>query len=62
MIYNKNKSIIINIDLWKNVCKKGEENECLILYIVDWAHISFQLNDNIRLTFNNYNRDNNILD
>lgn len=41
MIYNKNKSIIIKTDLWKNVCKKGEENECPILYIVDLAHISF---------------------
>ena len=45
MIYNDNKYIIINSDLWKIICENGQENETPIKYKINSRNIILKLNN-----------------
>ena len=51
MLFNDNKYILINNDLWKILCEKGKENEPPIMYEIHNTHITFNL-DGLELEFN----------
>ena len=55
LIYNDNKYIIINKELWKIVCKKGEENNLPINIEINSSYITLILNDRKKLVFSNFN-------
>ena len=58
MLLNKNEFILINKDLWKELCKKGEENDPPIIYSIDNESISIKFEKDKILKFKNYNKDN----
>ena len=62
MIYNGNKYIIINKDLWKILCNKGEENKLLIKFEFNSNYITLKLIDGKKLVFSNYSSSKNIIE
>ena len=62
MIYNDNKYIIINNDLWKILCNKGEENNLLIKFEINSNNITLKLIDGKKLVFSNYSSSKNIIE
>ena len=61
MINNDNKYILINSDLWKILCDKGEESTFIITYEIKSNNIIFQLDDKKLLIFKN-EQNKNIID
>jgi len=53
MLFNKNKYILINRDLWKLLCKEGKENTEPIIYEINYNNIKFKLDDFKELKFSN---------
>ena len=53
MIYNENKYIIINNELWEKVCNKGEENKLTINYEINSYNIYLRLINGKKLVFTN---------
>ena len=58
MIYNDNKYIIINSDLWKIICENGQENEPPIKYEINSSNIIIKFNNDRKLVFSYYNNKN----
>ena len=50
MIYNGNKFIFINTNLWKLICDNNKKYDSPIIYKVNSYDITFSL-DNIKLSF-----------
>ena len=61
MIFNENKYIIINADLWKLLCIKGKEEIKPIKYSINYSQIKFKLNDQKELFFSNYKNNKNLM-
>ena len=62
MIFNENKYIIINEDLWKVLCEKGRENEEPINYEFGINKLIIKLDNKKNLDFSYYpNKDNIII-
>ena len=62
MIYNDNKYILINKDLWNIICEKGKEKDSPIVYNIQSGKIIFQLKDNKKISFNLNKNNKNIID
>ena len=61
MIFNGNKYIMINRNLWKLLCKENEEDKEPIIYEINYSKIKFKLNDGNELIFSKYENENNII-
>ena len=63
MLFNGNKYILINEDLWKLLCKEGKENTPPIIYEINYSKIKFKLSeDQTILIFSNYLNNNNLIE
>ena len=62
MIYNDNKYIIINKELWNIICEKGKEKDSSIEYYIKFGKIILELEDKKKLTFNQNKKLKNIID
>ena len=60
MIYNDNKFILIDTNLWKEICEKGKEKEEPFIYTIISTDLILMLKDNEELFFKN--QKNNIID
>ena len=58
MLFNGNKYIFINKNLWKLLCKEGKENTEPIIYEINYSKIKFMLDDHKVVIFanNHYNQ------
>ena len=59
MIFNGNRYILINTNLWKLLCKKNKESTPSIIYQINKNKIKFILDDNQELNF--FNNNNNMI-
>ena len=62
MLYNDNKYIIINYELWLVICEIGRENESPIIYNIDSKYIKLVFEDGKQLNFTYHQFDKNIID
>ena len=55
VLFNNNKIILINKELWNKICKEGKEKEIGCYYFIFDSNISLFLSDNINvnITYNN---------
>ena len=59
MLKNKKEYIFINTDLWKTICKEGQEEIYRINYFINNSELFFYLKDNNCIHF--HNNKNNII-
>jgi len=57
MIFNKNKYVLINVNLWKLLCQENKETITPIKFNINYSQIKFKLDDRKELIFSN-TRDN----
>ena len=62
MLYNDNKYIIINYELWLVICEIGRENDSPIIYNIDSKYIKLVFEDGKQLNFTYHQFDKNIID
>ena len=62
MLYNDNKYIIINTELWKIICENGRENEKPIKYEISTLNIKLFFEGEKHLIISYYQKSKNIID
>ena len=63
MLFNGNKYILINVDLWQLLCKEGKENTPPIIYEINYSQIKFKLDEDQKIIiFSNYKNNNNLIE
>ena len=56
MLYNENKYIIINTELWKIICENGRESEKPIKYEIKRSNIKMFIEDKTDLIISYYQK------